>query len=239
MEQKGRKMKIKEWNREERPRERLLEKGAATLTNAELLAILLQSGTGKRNVVEVAQELLHEEGGTLTALSAMEPAAMQQVCGIGQGKAAIVAAAFELGRRMLQEKSRFDGISITHAGMIYQRMIPRLKGLDHEECWALYLNRANFLVFQERLSSGGDAAVSFDRSALIRHALDKHCPNVVLVHNHPSGSPRPGRSDIQETQQLKKALNSLGLSLLDHIIVCDDRFYSFSDERIYLAGEIG
>lgn len=228
-------MKLKEWNPEERPRERLLKKGAGSLSLSELLAILMRTGTGKQNVVEVARELLQESGGSLTALSAMTPEAMQKVGGIGQGKAVTIAAAFELGRRLMEEGSRFDGVSITHAAMIYQRMLPRLKGLDHEECWAIYLNRAHFVIDQERLSSGGHAETSLHRDALLRHALDKHASFVILVHNHPSGSPRPGKMDIQETAAIKEALSSLGISLLDHIVVCDDRFYSFADERIYLG----
>ena len=119
--------------------------------------------------------------------------------------------------------------------MVYRRMIPLLKGLDHEECWVLYLNRAHFLVFQERLSSGSDVSTSIDRKALIRHALQRQCSAVVLVHNHPSGSPRPGRSDLTETARLKEALSSLGISLLDHIIVCDDKFFSFADQQVYHA----
>ena len=228
-------MKLKEWNPEERPRERLLKKGAGSLSLSELLAILMRTGTGKRNVVEVAQELLHECGGSLAALSAMEPQAMQKVGGIGQGKAITITAAFELGRRLMEEPSRFDGISITHAAMIYQRILPRLKGLDHEQCWAIYLNRAHFIIDQGRLSSGGSATTSFPREALLRRALDKKASFVVLVHNHPSGSPRPGKADIQETAAVREALSSLGISLLDHIIVCDDKFYSFADEKVYLG----
>ncbi|MBR1407103.1 MAG: DNA repair protein RadC [Bacteroidales bacterium] len=228
-------MKMKEWSRTERPRERLLEKGPASLSLAELLAILMRTGTGKQNVVEVAQELLHAGEGSLAALSAMDPAAMQKISGIGQGKAVTIAAAFELGRRLMEERSRFDGISITHAAMLYQRMIPRLKGLDHEECWAVYLNRANFVTGQERLSSGSNVTTSFPRDTLLRHALDKPCTSVALVHNHPSGSPRPSKADILETARVREALSSLGISLLDHIIVCDDKFYSFADERVYLG----
>lgn len=228
-------MKMKEWSLGERPREKMLERGPESLSHAELLAILMRTGTGKKNVVEIAQELLQAADGSLVSLSSLEIGNMQAVDGIGPDKAVTVTAAFELGRRLMEERSRLDGLSITHARMIYRLMIPRLKGLTHEEMWAIYLNRANYVLGKERLSSGSGSSTSSDLTTLLRHALDRKCSSVVIVHNHPSGNPVPGRSDLRETARIKEALGSLGLCLMDHVVVSDDKYYSFTDERVYLA----
>lgn len=231
-------MKMKELSREERPREKLLEQGAATLCNAELLAILMRTGTGRRNVLDMARELLDSAQGSLGELASAGIGPMQKVSGIGRDKAATVMAALELGRRFAAEKSRLDGISITGPGMIYRHILPRLKGLDHEEAWAFYLNRANYITFKERLSSGDWDSTVMDVRVILRRALEQRSKSVILVHNHPSGNPRPGKADIQATARLREGLSAVDISLIDHIVVCDDRYYSFSEEKVFMDTDI-
>ena len=230
-------MKITEWTLAERPRERLAERGAESLGNAELLAILLRTGTREKNVVDIGHELLQMTEGSLTRLSVLDVRDLRAVGGIGPDKAVTLKAAFELGRRLVEEASSLENITITHPRMVYRLMIPRLKGLTHEECWVLYLNRANYVVHKERLSIGSTDATPVDQDTLLHHAIERRCRAVILIHNHPSGNPAPGKSDYQETGRLRGALGALGIDLMDHVIISDDRFYSFADEQVYLSGD--
>ena len=229
-------MKLKELNSDERPRERMMEKGAASLSNAELVAILLRTGTGRMNVVDVARELLKSAGNKLTAIMTMPQEKMCEIEGIGRSKAVTVAAAFELGRRCAMESAVEHKDSITNPKAVYRIMIPELKSLDHEECWGLFLNRANYIIGREKLSSGGIDSTVIDTKTIARKALEKKATSMILVHNHPSGNPTPGTSDIRETRRLKTALETLGISLTDHVIVSEDSFYSFADEQVTRCG---
>lgn len=229
-------MRIREFGAEERPREKLLERGAGALTSAELLAILLRSGTPQMNVMDVARELLRISGGSLSGVSALSIDKMSGIKGIGRIKAAGIAAAFEISRRFASEKSELRKVSITSPQMVYDLVMPFLKGLDHEECWILFLNRANYVISKEKLSLGGGDATVIDKKVIARKCLEKGARGIIVVHNHPSGNPYPGNADIQETEGLKKALDSLEISLVDHVVVCDDAFYSFTDGRMYGIG---
>ncbi len=229
-------MKLKELNSDERPRERMMEKGAASLSNAELVAILLRTGTGRMNVVDVARELLKSAGNKLTAIMTMPQEKMCEIEGIGRSKAVTVAAAFELGRRCALESAVEHKDSITNPKAVYRIMIPEMKSLDHEECWGLFLNRANYIIGREKLSSGGIDSTVIDTKTIARKALEKKATSMILVHNHPSGNPTPGTNDIRETRRLKTALETLGISLTDHVIVSEDSFYSFADEQVTICG---
>lgn len=216
---------------EERPREKLAGKGAKFLDNTELLAILLRTGTGKKNAVEIAGDLLASAGNSLGELSEFSIERMAGIPGIGAGKAVTVAAAMELGKRFVYEKSSVDRVSITDARQIYNLMFPLMKGLSHEECWIIFLNRANYITGKELLSSGGMAATVLDVKIILRKALEKKAHGLILVHNHPSGNPYPGNCDIRQTENLKKAAETFDISLVDHIIIADNRYYSFADEE--------
>ena len=228
-------MKLKELNEEERPRERLASKGAEALSNAELLAILLRTGYGKKNVLEISTELLHKAG-NLTGLSVMSLDSMMEIPGIGKDKSISVSAAFELGRRFASESSPSARTPVTSSRQVYDIMIPTLKGLDHEECWVLYLNRSNFVIFREKLFLGGLTSTTIDTSTIMRKALEKRADGLIMVHNHPSGSPYPSKADLKETEKLKKAADIFGISLLDHVIIADGCFYSFADELVTTIG---
>ena len=230
-------MKLKELNIEERPRERLITKGSSALGNAELLAILLRTGSGNKNVLEMSHELL-AAAGSLTELSAMSIDKMQAIGGIGKNKAATVTAAFELGRRFAAEGSRPHCSAITNASQIFSMMFPVLKGIDHEECWILYLNRANHILYKEKVSIGGLSSTTIDTNSILRKAIEKKADGIILVHNHPSGNPQPGKADVVETERLKKAAETFSISMLDHVIISDSGYYSFADQMIYDSSQI-
>ena len=230
-------MKLKELNIEERPRERLIAKGSSAFGNAELLAILLRTGSGNKNVLEMSHELL-AAAGSLTELSAMSIDKMQAIGGIGKNKAATVTAAFELGRRFAAEGSRSPCRAITNASQIFSIMFPVLKGIDHEECWILYLNRANHILYKEKVSTGGLSSTTIDTNSILRKAIEKKADGIILVHNHPSGNPQPGKADVVETERLKKAAETFSISMLDHVIISDSGYYSFADQMIYDSSQI-
>jgi len=228
-------MGIKDLRADERPREKLLARGAASLSDGELLAVLLHSGGRDCSVLDLARQLLDLADGRLCALFHLPQERMFSLPGIGPGKAASVLAAFELGRRFLQEQSSVVKRPILTARQVHEQMLPRLKGLSHEECWVLFLNDHQYLVGQERVSSGGSNSTTFDIRQIIRMALDKNAAALILVHNHPSGNPTPGPADIRRTEELRQGVSAVGLRLLDHVVVADDCCFSFSDDRMYRA----
>ena len=151
--------------------------------------------------------------------------------GVGPAKAATLAAGFELGKRCAMENEGKRKKSLSCPDAVYRLMIPHMKHLDHEECWALFLNRSNNLICKEMMSLGGLESTIMDCKSIARKALEKKASGLILVHNHPSGSPLPGTADINQTRCLKKALDTCDISLLDHVIIADGSFYSFADEQ--------
>ncbi len=225
-------MKIKELCMDERPREKMLAKGADSLSNTELLAILLRTGTSRMNVIDVAREMLRSADGKLNGIASMSVERLCGIEGIGPAKAVTLAAAFELGRRASGESIIDTRTSISSAKTVFRLMLPILKGLDHEECWVLYLNRANYLIAKEKISSGGLDSTTLDCKTIARKALEKKATGIIIVHNHPSGSALPGQADIQSTRQLSAALKTCDIPLLDHVIIAENSYYSFSDEEL-------
>lgn len=210
----------------------MLEKGPGALSNAELLAIMIRTGTGKMNVVDVARTLLASGEGRLNAIADMPMERLCSVSGIGRSKAVTIAAAFELGRRCSMELAVPDKVAVSSPNVVFRMMLPFLRGLDHEECWAMFLNRANYVLGKERMSVGGLESTVMDVKAILRRALERKASGVILVHNHPSGSAMPGQADIRQTAVLKKALQTCEIQLVDHVVVAEDSWYSFADERL-------
>lgn len=225
-------MKIKDLCAEERPREKMLGRGADALTNAELLAILLRTGTGGRNAVDVSRDLLKSCEERLGELASLSVERLRQVEGIGPGKAVTIMAAIELGRRMALEAGMEFAVRLDSPAKVYRIMLPLLRDLDHEECWALFLNRSNSLIAKEKLTFGGQDFTLFDKRVIIRRAIERKASSLILVHNHPSGNPYPSVEDINQTKDLHRAMSSCGLQLLDHVIVAGASYYSFSDEQV-------
>lgn len=228
-------MKIKDMCDVERPREKLLRRGAEALSDGELLAIFIVSGTAGCSALESAQRLLVEAGGSLAALAGMDRKRLMSVPGVAEGRAATLLAAFELGRRFVGEAYRYERTAITSPKQVYLHMIPSLKGLDHEECWVMLLNKSRFVIDTVRASVGAEDATLIDSRIIVRLALDRRAAHVVLVHNHPSGNPVPSMADIRETESLKEALGTCGLCLMDHVVICDDCFYSFDSEETAIS----
>ncbi len=225
-------MKISDYCASERPREKLLSRGPAALGNAELLAILLRVGKPGESVLDLAHRLLASADGSLLKLSGSTPKELCLHSGIKHDKAATLLAAFELGRRFLSEASWLPAESITTPDQVYRTMIPLLKGLDHEECWVLLLNKAQKAIGRLKMTRGGSSSTTIDVKDILRAALDHGAQGIILVHNHPSGNPLPGAADIAETKALVKAARPMDLTVLDHVIVCDSCYYSFTDERM-------
>ena len=225
-------MKIKDLFQDERPRERLLRHGAGSLSDVELLAVLLRTGNRQLNAVELARSLLECTDGRIEGIASMSVDNLLELNGMGPAKAAAIAASFELGRRYAVSDVKTKRTSIVSPANVYRLMVPHMRALDHEECWVLYLNRANHLICKEMMSSGGMEATIMDCKSIVRKALEKKASGLILVHNHPSGSPLPGVADIEQTRNLKRALAACDISLVDHVVVANDCFYSFADEEV-------
>lgn len=211
----------------------MMQLGAAGLSNGELIAILLRTGCGAKNALDLGREVLSSCGGTLDGLFAASTEKLCSIAGIGPLKASSIVAALELGKRFLEETSNIKREPILSARIVYDIMIPRLKGLLKEECWILLLNTRNYVCGKIRIGEGGLDSTVIDHRRILKEALEKGASSVILVHNHPSGNPTPGESDIRSTDLLKKALNAVGLTLADHVVISDEMFFSFADNRTY------
>lgn len=221
---------IKEWAEEDRPREKLEAKGAEALTKSELLAILIGSGTKKKSAVKLMEELMRECDDKLVLLSRMTVDELTKIQGIGSAKAITIIAAMELGRRRSQEEVTMTLMQVKDAGQIYRYMHPLMRDLNYEECWALLLNNNARLIKRVKLSQGGRTETLVDVRILLKHALLAEATSMILVHNHPSGSCRPSKEDIRLTEHVKTAGTTMNIKLLDHVIVTDGDYYSFSED---------
>ena len=164
-------------------------------------------------------------------LSALPLERLMQIKGIGQTKAIIIKAALELGRRVMEEDNHIKDNPITSPELVKQLMLPTFRNLHHEECWVLYLNGKSRLIGKERLSVGNLESTVLDTRKVLRRAIEKQSRHVILVHNHPEGSAEPSQADIRQTDILRKALSAVEITLLDHVIVGDGKFFSFAQER--------
>ena len=225
-------MKMHDMNESERPREKLLERGAEALSDGELLAILLRTGRPGESALDLSHRLLSLVGGKLSGLYECSPDYLCALDGMGPARGTALLAAFEIGRRFMQERGR-DSPAIEGASQVFSLMQPRLKGLLREECWLMLLDSKMRMLKTAKLTVGSGKATVFDIPATVRIALENKAFGIIVVHNHPSGDPRPSRLDIRQTHSLRDACTACGLSLLDHIIVADEHFYSFSEEKMY------
>lgn len=205
--------------------------GAASLSDSELLAILINSGTREKSAVDVAREILAVAGNSLNTLAGMSLDRLCAIQGIGEAKASRMLAAFELATR-LQSEPPAPRIHITASSSVSRIFSPMMRNLAHEECWVLFLNRANKVIAKEKISVGGISGAILDPRLIIRKAVDKLASAIILVHNHPSGNPYPSEMDRKQTRALRDAAGLLDIALLDHVIIAGDRYYSFSDEGL-------
>lgn len=223
------KLTIQDWSTEERPREKFLISGGENLSNAELLAILMRTGNREDNAIELARKILHKANNNLLELKRFSFDDYKGFKGVGPGKALPIMAAFEISRRLenTPQPQQTEIYSSQHAA---DAMRPILKDLTHEECWVMYLNTANKLISKERITSGGVSSTIVDIKMILKSAMAKLACSIILVHNHPSGSVRPGEQDCMQTKRLKKAAETCDIALIDHIIIAADKYFSFLDE---------
>ncbi|HLK98323.1 MAG TPA: DNA repair protein RadC [Hymenobacter sp.] len=222
---------IKRWAEEDRPREKLMQKGRAALSDAELMAILLGSGTAKLSAVDVAKLVLSAADNDLNTLARFSLKELMRQKGIGEAKAITIVAALELGRRR-KESDAPARTTITCSRDIYQLIRPNLQDLPHEEFWVILLNRANVVMRKTSISRGGVAGTVADPKLIFKEALEQLASSIIVVHNHPSGNRSPSAADIALTRKLKEAGQFLDLPVLDHLIYTDAGYYSFADENM-------
>lgn len=224
-------LNILSWAEEDRPREKLLLKGKSVLSDAELIAILIGSGTRSMSAVDVAKLILSKARNNLNELARFSVKDLRKVKGIGEAKAIAIVSALELGRRR-KESEFFEKTKISCSNDIYQLMKPDLLDLPKEAFWVLLLNRANGLIKKEQISSGGISGTVADPKIIFKAALDQYASSIVLIHNHPSGNLKPSSADINLTKKMKEAGKLLEIPVLDHIIFGDEGYLSFADEGL-------
>lgn len=219
---------IKDWSADDRPREKLIEKGSKSLSDAELLGILLGSGSRNESAVGLAKRILNYAQNNLTEVGRLGVDDFMQFKGVGEAKAVTLCSAFELARRRKSEV--IERIKITSATDVFNEISPFLADLNHEEFWVFYLNRANIVLRKEKISSGGIAGTVVDNKIILKKALLNLASSIILVHNHPSGNLNPSIQDKKVTRKMKLACELLEINLLDHLIIAGNSYYSFADE---------
>lgn len=223
---------IKDWAVEDRPREKMLSQGLAALSNTELLAILIGTGTKNESAVDLAKILLQKFSNDLYELGRLTPNELaKQIKGIGKAKAVTISAALELGRRRRLTQPKHSE-SIRHSSSVVEEFYSLLSDVKHEEFWVLLLNKANKQVGKYKVSSGGVATTIVDVKILLKYAIENLATGIILVHNHPSGSVEPSIADRELTKKIIKNCISLDIAVLDHIIIGQNKYFSFSDEGL-------
>ena len=225
------KYSIKQWSKDDRPREKLLSAGAENLSNSELLAILIHNGTRQKTAVDLAKEVLKLGKDNLGELGKLSIKELMKIKGIGEAKAITIAAALELGRRR-QASAALEKPVIKTSSDIAHYLQTKLKDYRHEVFAILFLNRANKVNHFEIVSEGGITGTVADTRIILRKALEQDAVNIILCHNHPSGSLKPSRADEELTKKIKEAARFFDIAVLDHLIVSEAGYYSFADEGL-------
>ena len=225
----NKRLTIKQWSVQDRPREKYAKGGATALTDAELIAILLRTGNPNDSAVELAKKLLSDSGNSLNTLSGRSLRELSQIKGIGQAKAISLLSAFEIGNRIRAEKVE-QQLQIQSCLDVVSLMQNKIANLDHEEFWAIYMNQANRILSTVQISKGGISNTPVDTRIIMQQAVLNKATQLILCHNHPSGSVTPSRADIQLTEKLRKAADLMDILLVDHIIIHKEEYYSFVEE---------
>lgn len=222
---------ITEWNEDDRPREKLMLKGRLALSDAELIAILIGSGTRNESAVSLSKRILVQAENNLNELGKFSMNDLMKFKGIGQAKAIAIIAAMELGRRRRAGEA-LERRKIGASRTVFDYFQPIIGELPHEEFWVLYLNNANKILKSERLSQGGITATFVDVRVVFKEALQVGAVGIILAHNHPSGTLKPSSHDLRLTRQFKAAGETLDIKVLDHLIVTENAYFSFADEQL-------
>ena len=225
------KLNIKDWAEEDRPREKLIKNGARSLSDAELIAILIGSGNVEETAVELSRRILASVDNNLNDLGRKSIDALCSFKGIGEAKAITIVAALELGKRR-KEADVFAKKVITASKDAFDYFHPLLGDLGHEEFWVMLLDRGNKIQDSFRISQGGISGTVIDVRIILKPAIEKQSSNVVLCHNHPSGTLQPSQADRQITTKIKDAAKLMDISVLDHIIIGQNKYFSFADEGL-------
>ncbi|MBI9055350.1 MAG: DNA repair protein RadC [Bacteroidales bacterium] len=222
-------LKIKDWALEDRPREKLLKKGISSLSDAEIIAILLGSGTRNESAVDLSKKVLKNANNNLNELGKLGIPDLTKIKGIGEAKAITIMAALELGRRRKMSEI-INKKKITCSNDVFELFQPVIGDLPHEEFWILLLNRSNGIIEKFKISQGGIAGTVIDIKIILKNAIEKLASSIILCHNHPSGNKNPSSADDSITQKLKTGADLVDISVLDHIVIADTKYYSFADE---------
>lgn len=222
-------MPIKTWAFDDRPREKMLNKGKNALSDAELIAILIGSGSRDESAVELSKRILKHAGNNLNKLSKLSVEELKEFKGIGEAKAISIVTALELGKRRHFEKKE-PILKITSSENVASIMQPLIGDLEYEEFWVLYLNNANRILAKRQISKGGLTATLVDIRILFKKALEYSTVGIVLCHNHPSGKLKPSTADIELTKRIKQAAITLDIKLLDHLIITEKDYFSFANQ---------
>lgn len=222
---------IKYWAEDDKPREKLMLKGKSVLSDAELIAILIGSGSRNESAVQLSKRILASVDNNLNALGKLSVKQLTHFKGIGEAKAISIVAATELGRRRKSEESP-ELSKITSSKAVFEIMQPIVGELPHEEFWVLYLNNSNKVMYKTQISKGGITGTVVDTRIIYKTALEHGATSIILVHNHPSGTLVASEADKQITRKLKEAGKHLDIPVLDHVIVTEKSYFSFADEGI-------
>lgn len=232
MDDTSRFLPISTWAEEDRPREKFVIKGKETLSDAELIAILLRTGVTGSSALDIAKKILHHVKGDLNALGKLSVAEIKKLeKGLGDTKAITIAAALELGRRRQASGAR-EKKTVQGSQDFFDYIYSEISDLRHEEFYVLYLNRANKPIIHKHISTGGIAGTVADLKIILKHAVELLASSIIAFHNHPSGNLRPSQADISLTQKLKEAAKLVDVVLLDHLIIGDSKYFSFADEGL-------
>lgn len=224
-------MNIKSWAEEDRPREKLLSKGKSVLSDSELIGVLIGSGTNDMSAVALSKHILSNVDNNLNQLARLTVKDLIKFKGIGEAKAVSIVAALELGRRR-REAEEVKKPKITGPQDVYNLLKPDLLDLQHEEFWVVLLNRSNLVIKKHLVSSGGVSGTVADPKLIFKAALEELASGIILAHNHPSGNLKPSQSDAQLTKKMKQAGQALEIPVLDHLIFCNQGYFSFADEGL-------
>lgn len=222
---------IKSWAEDDRPREKLVTKGRQSLSDAELLAILLASGNRNETAVQLAQRILKENKNSINELAKLQLNDLKKFKGVGEAKAVTIAAALEIGRRRTDETID-EKVKITSSKAAYSVLKSKLTDLPHEEFWVLFMTRSNSIIKTECISKGGISGTVVDVRLILKPAIECLASSIILAHNHPSGNLKPSQEDIHLTKKIKEASKLVDISLQDHLIIGDQAYLSFADEGI-------
>lgn len=223
------KITMKDWAPQDRPREKLMLHGESSLSDTELIAILLRTGSGRMDAVSIARTLMQQVDHDITKLDSLSVKSMAKMHGIGNVKAVTIKAALALGKRRVNARPN-ESVKISNSKDAYQVLQPYMLGLKHEEFWMICLNRANKVVRATRLNIGGISSTIVDLKRVFQMALEHNASGIIVSHNHPSGALKPSSEDNLLTQRIKQNGELLDCPLIDHIIISDFGYYSYADE---------